>query len=549
MSKHTLLLFTCIVVVAIFLRFWQVGTTVSLEEDEVAWGYNAYSIGIDGKDEFGRFLPFDYLESFGDFKPPLYAYADVLPVKVFGLNSFAVRFPSAFFGVLTVVITYFLVKRIFTNSTKKEWYSLMSSFVLAISPWHIMLSRAAFEANVATFFLVLGVWLFLIAVEEKKWYFIFSAISFVLAMYTFNTSRVVAPLLVAALAIGFHKRLLILKKEVILAGVVGLLLLSPTISFLFSPNASLRFKEVNIFSNLDIVKVSNEQIVQDNNSIIAKLFYNRRLGYAHEYLKHYFDNLSPQFLFLEGDPNPRFSIQSVGQMYLWDILFFFLGMLYLFKQKEKYGWILPVWILLGIIPAATARETPHALRIETTLPAFQIFVAYGFVNFIDGIKKKMYGINVQHIVGGIAFVLLFLNVFYFVYTYFNQYPKRFSAQWQYGYKEAISYAVLHEKEYTHIYIPQELGRPYIHYVFYAQYDPRNLRTNAKITRDLFGFVNVKQIGAYEFPDALPSLQKGNLYITYFKNDKEYSEKVPKNAQILQTIHRLDGSLGLTVYTL
>ena len=28
----------------------------------------------------------------------------------------------------------------------------MSAFILAISPWHIMFSRAAFEANVATFF-------------------------------------------------------------------------------------------------------------------------------------------------------------------------------------------------------------------------------------------------------------------------------------------------------------------------------------------------------------------------------------------------------------
>jgi len=32
----------------------------SLTWDEVAWGYNAYALGIDGRDEFVDFLPHDY---------------------------------------------------------------------------------------------------------------------------------------------------------------------------------------------------------------------------------------------------------------------------------------------------------------------------------------------------------------------------------------------------------------------------------------------------------------------------------------------------------
>ena len=106
--SKTFIILAGIIFLAFFLRFYQLGNNPpSLTWDEAAWGYNAYSIGIDGRDEFGRFLPLDYLESFGDFKPPVYAYLDVLPVKIFGLNEFAVRFPSALFGVLTVIATYF----------------------------------------------------------------------------------------------------------------------------------------------------------------------------------------------------------------------------------------------------------------------------------------------------------------------------------------------------------------------------------------------------------------------------------------------------------
>src|SRR5665811_1327782 len=117
-----------ITLLAGFLRFYQLSSNPpSLTWDEAAWGYNAYSLGIDGKDEFGRFLPLNYLESFGDFKPPMYAYLDVIPVKLFGLNEFATRFPSALFGVFTVLITYFLTGRIFQKYKNKDQISLFSA--------------------------------------------------------------------------------------------------------------------------------------------------------------------------------------------------------------------------------------------------------------------------------------------------------------------------------------------------------------------------------------------------------------------------------------
>src|SRR3972149_10970141 len=111
-----LLLFS-ITILAAILRFYQLGSNPpSLTWDEVAWGYNAYSLSVDAKDEFGKFLPITYLESFGDFKPPVYAYLSVLPVKIFGLNEFSTRFASALLGVLTVFLTLLLVRRIFPNA-------------------------------------------------------------------------------------------------------------------------------------------------------------------------------------------------------------------------------------------------------------------------------------------------------------------------------------------------------------------------------------------------------------------------------------------------
>src|SRR3990167_3514972 len=91
---------------AFVLRFYHLNLTPpSLYWDEVSLGYNAYSILKTTRDEHGKLLPLTNFAAFGDYKPPGYIYAAVPAIAVFGLNEFSVRFPSDFFGVLTVIIT------------------------------------------------------------------------------------------------------------------------------------------------------------------------------------------------------------------------------------------------------------------------------------------------------------------------------------------------------------------------------------------------------------------------------------------------------------
>lgn len=522
-----------ILVLAAVLRFWALGQNPpSLTWDEASWGYNAYSIGIDGRDEFGRFLPISYLESFGDFKPVVYAYLDVIPVKIFGLNEFAVRFPSAFFGVLTVFMTYFLSKRVFIGSKRKEEYALLSSLFMAISPWHIMLSRAAFEANVSSFFIVLGIFLFIKSMQEKSRLIILSVVSFILSFYTFNTARIFSPFIFLFLLFVFRKNILEFKRNFLLAFVIGLLMILPTVNFFLSDQSKLRFREVNIFSDVGIIELLNSEIKNDKDAIWSKIIHNRRLAFSVEYLRHYFDNLTPSFLFIKGDGNPKFSTQDVGELYLWDLSFLILGLLLLFRKREALWFLIPIWILLGIAPAATARETPHALRIETVLPTFQILVAYGFVNII---KNK----NIR-----IALLaLLALNVFYFLHGYYSHYSKEFSKEWQYGYKDSIAYVSSIENQFNQINITDDLGRPYIYYLFYKKYNPQEFRKTAIIKRDPFGFVTIQGFGKYRFGRDLNKLAKGksNLFVNTWN-------RVPSKATKWRTFYLLNGDPNLTVYT-
>src|SRR3990167_10476958 len=138
-----------IIFVASVLRLYKLGSVPpSLYWDEASLGYNAYSILKTAHDEHGKFLPLTNFGAFGDYKPPGYIYAAVPSIAIFGLNEFAVRFPSAFFGVLTVILVYLISRKIFES----EIISQIAALFLAISPWHLQFSRGAFEANLGLFF-------------------------------------------------------------------------------------------------------------------------------------------------------------------------------------------------------------------------------------------------------------------------------------------------------------------------------------------------------------------------------------------------------------
>src|SRR3989344_1327591 len=114
MKKKEIITLLAIIILAVVLRFYKLGTTPpSLYWDEVSLGYNAYSILKTGFDEHHHFLPLTNFAAFGDYKPPGYIYATVPSIALFGLNEFAVRFPSALAGTLTVLVTYFLVVELF----------------------------------------------------------------------------------------------------------------------------------------------------------------------------------------------------------------------------------------------------------------------------------------------------------------------------------------------------------------------------------------------------------------------------------------------------
>src|SRR6185437_281404 len=136
-NKWFLSTFLLIFFIGSFFRFYQLGTVPgSMDWDEVSFGYNAYSVLNIGKDEYGASYPLLF-RAFGEYKQPVYAYLDVLSIGLFGLTSFAVRFPSAFFGSISIVFVYLLVFELFKKYKFAKNLALLTMLFYAVSPWSI----------------------------------------------------------------------------------------------------------------------------------------------------------------------------------------------------------------------------------------------------------------------------------------------------------------------------------------------------------------------------------------------------------------------------
>ena len=129
--------------------------------DELDVGYHAYSLWTTGRDYLGQKMPF-YIHSFSEWRAPLLMYLTAPFVGVLGLNHWGVRLPPLILGIFNILLFYLLVK----DLTKDENVGLITALILAITPWHIHYSRAAFEVTLLLFLILLGTLAFL----KEKWF-------------------------------------------------------------------------------------------------------------------------------------------------------------------------------------------------------------------------------------------------------------------------------------------------------------------------------------------------------------------------------------------
>lgn len=484
-----------------FIRFYQISQVpVSLYWDEIAVGYNAYSILHTGKDEYGNYLPVLF-ESYHDQKMPLFVYLSSVSIAFFGLNEFAVRFPSALFGLTGIVFLFFLIKELTNKVEKSKYYlALLSAFIFCITPWHIIFSRTGYEANIALTFLLSGLYFFVRGLNRSL-YFLLSVICYVLACYTYRSSLLFASCILFFLITYFYKdlRKIDIKKIILLILFATILFLPLGLNFI--QKGDERFSQVSIFSNQNESIATNVRKIQESgNSFIAKALFNRRMVYVNQFLTGYFSHFKPDFLFFAGDGNPRHGVKGMGVLYYWQLPFILIGIWYFLKHDRKLSFIMLGWLAISPISSSFAVPTPHALRALPMVIPFAAFTAGGIICILQILKSE----RNKYLFGIVLFFVLILNLSFFVKHYYIQNTEIANSQWGDGYKQLVVEVANLSDKYDKVVISGHYWQPYAYFLFYLKYDPVLYQKNgSSVSFDKYIFGGTdwdKSVGRAELND-------------------------------------------------
>ena len=538
MNQKTFIL-TLIFLIATTFRLWSLGgNPPSLDWDEASLGYNAYSILKTGRDEFGNHLPFS-IRSFNDYKPPLYSYLTIPTVAVLGLTEFAVRLPSAVLGVAAVGIIFWLTQLIFEKHQHKNSIALISAFLLAISPWHLQFSRAAFESNIALTFYLLTIASFLTWTKKQNviW-LIISAFSAAATLYSYHSARLVLPLMLLFIAINFRKNLLSKKSHLATAFITGLLLITPLMVVTFRGSAAERFNTVSIFTNAGIYTRESERVeriaeFKAESAPYKKILFSRKAVLATMVIRNYFEHFNLDFLFLHADENGRHHASGMGLMYLIELPLLITGIISLAKSRTQNKNIVWALLLIGPVAASLTTNTPHAIRSLLMLPGLIILTAFGIHSYfwwLQTIKPK----KLAPVLSLATCSLFIVNIFFYLNLYYIVSPFHFSQDWQYGYKQLVTKINQVENQYNQIIVTNKYDQPHIYFAFYNQINPSDYQTLAETAHQQIGKIKFEAIDDnHNFypPGTLIAAEPG---------------RTPKGLETIDQIHFLNGEVAFNI---
>lgn len=491
-NKNKLLLLF-IFFIAFILRFFKIGDfPISLNRDELALGYNAYSVLKTGRGEHGEGpWPLTFI-SFGDYKMPGHIYLMTPFIKLFGLNDFSVRIASAITGTLAVLLVYLLVTQIFVQNKK---IALFSSLFLALAPYHIHYSRVAYETQIAFFWQILGFWLLL---RFKQTYVkLLGLLPLLLAMFTYN-APVFLILPFSLLFFYFYRQDFFSKKtrKSTFIFCLGLILIYGLYFFSFR-ETNQKKSEATIFTRKDYVEEVNKNIDYAHQMGIpikvARLFFNKPIKIAFEFGKRYVDSFNPGYLFFGGDREPFSDLTPAGipNIYPYLLPFLIIGFYFLFKNRQKKEYkLLFLWLLLSNLTSGFVNVSPNTYKLLDFHLIIIIIAAIGLWACLHQVKKY------EQLFKYFLTAVLGFGFFHFLICYFIVFPKRSPRLWLPEFDTAVK--SLKQKEFDHLFVSGEcnLGLAYIYFAFYTPFEPEDFINQAQ--RSQLGFQRVERYDKYIF---------------------------------------------------
>lgn len=517
-AQRSLIILLCILTLGIVLRAYHLTQIPAiLNRDEAALAYNAYLLQDTGTDEWGERWPLT-LRSFGDYKLIGYPLLVIGSYHLFGVNDFAVKFPSFVAGSMLIVLGYLFAKEL----KIQERHALFFSFVIATTPVFFFYSRIAFEANVALSYFVGALYLiFYKTKKENKTKRIaldfFATFLLLLAVFTYNTPLLILPFII--IFVPFLRGLKNVKHWLFLEfGLSLVLILGGITLFRLSGQKS----GITIFSD---ETVWMQSVIYRNQftGIWQRILGNRYIFWLGIILENYWKSFSYWFLVSKGGSHPWHTISGFGHIlggvYVLGLIGIFSKVVEIFKEKIPKGiqsLSLLFLLFISLLPSAVTVDSPHATRSLLFIFLFSVFAVYG-LRTLQGILLKKMHFKKQYVMIFVLGVLIAQSVGYFK-NYFFDYAQHLPDSLNEGFRELIQES---NNQYPNkkIAVVDEGGFQYVVTAWYLKIPPQDYRSSIIMQLpDKIGFHYGERVENYHFVVNADDRNEDERVVLEKKND-------------------------------
>ena len=447
-----------------------------LGNDEISIAFDSYSVRTIGKDEHGHWWPLSF-QSHQTYKAPLYAYLNMPFNLIWGNTEAGVRYLSVASGTLAIIMLALIGFELGGESV-----GLIAALILALNPKGISVSRIAFESNMASTMMLVGLY-FMIRFRKKmndRWLYL-AGLFLGLAIWGYHTQWGLTPMLAIILPWLVRKEVPLKKwwKMWLMMIIVAVPIFINFISVsVFDPNNRAN-------SQLWIKDDGVENIWKDKKiSLFKKVLVTAEIPFSN-YVEHFglANNFSSGLLFSDRSP------MDSGWHLLATLPLIVLGLFgvkrYLGKLSSWFWWW---WLLCPVVPALTLGGVASVRNLSFIYPTI-LLAAIGWLMII----------NWKKCTGFLIFGLVLANFYFFSRAYYIHFPLFAGDNFQYGYKQAWEFMKPNINNYDNVVVEPKFGHfgqfvgvPHLYFGYFGAFTASEMQTRV----DYYG----TKIGKFEFRD-------------------------------------------------
>ena len=504
-AAENALFLTLILVGAAVRLVWLGDVPLGLHQDEASIGYEAWALLEHGIDRHGYRYPVHFV-AWGSGQNALYAYLAMPFIEFLGLNVLAVRLPQALLGVAALFAMYDVGRRLVDRR-----FALCALFVLAISPWHIMLSRWGLEANILPVLVLFAFALVLRGLERPRW-LVPAFIVLALSLYAYGTAYVFVPLFaLGILAYGWRRHVADFRHWAVALAAMALVAL-PIGLFLM----------VNLFElpAIELPLLSMPRYTGETRLVTESVFFSEDpIGDLLRYAKSVFDILVVDGYRVGAKPGwgtfihnalPEFGyfyhrvglcITLAGVCFMaWDLA----------SGRRPRNLLVAMWLGAAIVTAMLTR--PHLQRLGPVFFPLLLCAAYGLSSAAaSGVRWVDRTASVLRVA---AVVYLAFSFAAFSRHYFMEYSR--DPFHPTSYAQALAHVIARAEPDAAIYVPENWPI-YTLILFYDPPDPHLYMNTVQIEDMDVKYQKPLSFGRYRFGIDAEAAENGDAFVVWAEN--------------------------------